>query len=130
MPQNRKDTVGGEELLAQLIEPYLDLQTTDVGKYVTFTLFTKENDKGELIKPNDGPGLRRTSFNFNRPTKIITHGYFNWGTSPSCVLMQKGILLFYPWTVKPCNSNQGFFEKRVQLVVRTLVEFFPSYIRV
>lgn len=71
----------------------------DVENNVVFKLFTRKNMTGEMLKLNDTVALLKSAFNFSQPTKIITHGYWNSGDSPSCKLIQKGYL----------NNDQSFF---------------------
>lgn len=89
--QSSKTYGQAPEALAQLLEPYWG-SNYEIKDYVIVKLYTRENGDGEALILDDELGLHKSSFNFNRPTKVITHGYLNSGNSPSCKLMKDGNL--------------------------------------
>ena len=55
--------------------------STDVNE-VEFLLWTPENPSSEqILVLDDAPSVESSSFNANRPTKILVHGYTDNGRS-------------------------------------------------
>lgn len=85
-------------------------------KSVVFKLYTKENTAGEVLNENDDAGLNKSSINFARPTKIVTHGYRNGADSPACILIRNG---------KPSFLFQVMNDKKI-LTILTKKKFSLS----
>lgn len=63
----------------------------DLNNRVFFYLYTTNNrQRRDTISINDLESLKKSNFNFNRPTYIITHGWMNSHNSDSCVLIRDG----------------------------------------
>lgn len=63
----------------------------DLHNRVYFYLYTANNRiYPDAISINDLESLKKSNFNFNRPTRIITHGWMNSHNSDSCILIRDG----------------------------------------
>ncbi|KAF7398913.1 hypothetical protein HZH66_006810 [Vespula vulgaris] len=65
----------------------------DLHNRVYFYLYTANNRiYPDAISINDLESLKKSNFNFNRPTRIITHGWMNSHNSDSCILIRDAYL--------------------------------------
>ncbi|XP_046821663.1 endothelial lipase-like [Vespa crabro] len=65
----------------------------DLHNRVFFYLYTINNRKEpDVISINDLESLKKSNFNFNRSTQIITHGWINSHNSDSCILIRDAYL--------------------------------------
>ncbi|KAL2735408.1 phospholipase A1 VesT102-like [Vespula squamosa] len=65
----------------------------DLHNRVYFYLYTRNNRvHPDAISINNIESLKKSNFNFNRPTRIITHGWMNSHNSDSCILIRDAYL--------------------------------------
>lgn len=66
---------------------------------ISFTLYTQKNSKnGEVLNLNDVNSVRKSNWNANRETILVTHGWNSNGQSESCTLVRDAFL-----KVRDCN---------------------------
>lgn len=72
----------------------LDETSKDLANRVFFFLYTKDNPSRPqpLYLDNDN-ALRKSNFNPEKPTRLITHGWMNSGDSSACTLIRDGTLI-------------------------------------
>ncbi|XP_014205770.1 pancreatic triacylglycerol lipase-like [Copidosoma floridanum] len=112
----------------------------NVEEKVSFHLFTKENMDGEEIVLND-VSIKSSSFNFSRPTKIITHGYWNQKESNACTMPRDAflktrdcnVLVVDWWKMESISGVPIIYNaacKSVPIVaeyVATMIDFLESH---
>lgn len=58
---------------------------------ITFKLYTKKDPlRGQELKVNDSPSLKKSYFDATKPTYFITHGWMNSENSTACTLIRDG----------------------------------------
>nr|ABY84699.1 lipase [Bombus ignitus]ACA25601.1 lipase [Bombus ignitus]ACA64425.1 lipase [Bombus ignitus] len=66
---------------------------------ISFTLYTQKNSKnGDVLRLNDINSVRKSNWNANRQTIVVTHGWNSNGQSESCTLVRDAFL-----KVRDCN---------------------------
>ncbi|KAJ8674094.1 hypothetical protein QAD02_005356 [Eretmocerus hayati] len=109
--------------------------------YVTFRLHSRENVNGQEILIDEPELLQTAFFKKSRPTKMITHGYLNSGTSPACKLSLNAFLnsgdyniivvdwwnMQSIWGVLPLSYNRAVSHvKEVGIYVARMIDFLES----
>ncbi|KYN36866.1 Pancreatic lipase-related protein 2 [Trachymyrmex septentrionalis] len=110
---------------------------SDLSESVLFYLYKRDNPiESEQLYVDDEDTLKNSSFDFTKPTRIITHGWKSSGTSESCILIRDAYLRISDYNVIIIDwsaiSSMSYIlaSRRVTVVgqyVATMIDFLVKY---